>query len=187
MPEITDAGTTAEGTEAPSTTGTPAAPDEVTTLRSRNQGLDAKVSELLKSAAAEKARADAAEARALELAQGKDNGDQELRAQLAAKDQQIAQAQKAALLARVESKYPETFGVFGDAAAGMSEDQLAASEARMAGVAVVGETSKPNPLGANPARPAAPATKSLEDMSVAELKAQLGTFNLTQALTRSTD
>ena len=180
MPQDTNAGTAPAGGEAPegaeataaAATGTPTQPDEVTTLRSRNAGLDAKVTELLKAQAAEKVRADAAEARALELAQGKDNGDAELRAQLQAREQELAETRKLAALTRIEAKYPETFGVLGAAAASLTEDQLAASEARFAGVA-----ESPRPMGANPQRPTTAGTKALEDMTADELRKHLATFS----------
>lgn len=151
---------TTEGTaEAPATdestapateTGTPQTPDEVTTLRSRNAGLDAKVTSLAAQAKADKARADAAEARALALAEAKEGGDAELRAELERMKAENAAARKDAALARIEAKYPETFGVLGETAASLSEDQLAASEARYAGVPA--EAKTPTPGGSNPAR-----------------------------------
>jgi hypothetical protein len=153
---------------------TPEPVDEVTKLKSRNAGLDAKVSELLRAQAAEKARADAAEARAMELAAGKDNGDQELRAQLQAKEAELTETRKLAALNRIEAKYPETFGVLGAAAAGLTEDQLAASEARFAGVT---ETSAPRTLGSNPQRPVSAGPKALEDMTVAELEKHIKGFD----------
>lgn len=176
MPQDTNAGTPSQDDEAQTApvAGTPAPQDEVTTLRSRNAGLDAKVSELLKAQATEKARADAAEARALELAQGKDNGDQELRSQLQAREQELAETRKLAALTRIEAKYPETFGVLGAAASTLTEDQLAASEARFAGVT---ESSAPRTLGANPQRPATAAAKALEDMTADELRKHLSTFS----------
>lgn len=133
--------------------GTPA-PDEVTTLRSRLSGQDAKVTELLKSNAAEKARAEAAEARAAELAQGKDNGDQELRRLLAERDAELATVRKAAAAAQVKADYPETFSVLGEAAASLTSDQLAAAEARFKGVAAGAGAPPPPPrtVGTNPSR-----------------------------------
>ena len=163
-------GTVVEGAQAPASQGT-AAPDEVTTLRSRNAGLDAKVTELQKSAAEAIARATAAEARALELATAGTNGDQELRAQLEAQKQLVAATLRDAQLARIESKFPETFATLGEAAVNLTADQLAAAEARFAGVASgsgeVPETS--HPVGNNPQRTVGNAPKALADMSVAEL------------------
>jgi hypothetical protein len=157
---------------AAAASGTVTQPDEVTTLRSRNAGLDAKVTELSKAEKAAIARAEAAEARAIELANGKDNGDAELRAQLSAKDEELGKVRREAALARIEAKYPETFGVFGDTAASMTEDQLAASEARFAGVT---ETSTPTPAGINAPRVIAGA-KAIEDMTAAELEKHLLTM-----------
>lgn len=177
------AGTAPETGEAPAestapaapTTGTQTAPDEVTTLRSRTAGLDAKVTELQKAALAAEARAEAAAAKLAEYEAGKVNADEALRAQLDAERAETAKARKEAALNRIEAKYPETFGVLGEAAASLSEDQLAASEARMAGVPT--ETIEPPvPGGVNAPRP--PSTrKSIDDMSVSELEAyMLSTF-----------
>jgi hypothetical protein len=176
-------GTTTEGLEAQPaettatpapTTGTP--PDEVGTLRSRNAGLDAKVTSLTQQAAAEKARADAAEARALALASEKENGDQELRALVEAQKLLIAKTAAEAKLARIEAKYPETFGVLGEDAAGLTEDKLAASEARfVAGFA--GEQETPTPVGSNAARTQSAVPKAIEDMTAAELEKHLKSFD----------
>ena len=176
----TSAGATPESEEAQQvaaavTTGTPPPVDEATTLRSRNAGLDAKVTSLIQQAATEKARADAAEARALALASDKENGDAELRALVEAQKLLIAKTAAEAKLARIEAKYPESFGVLGDAAAGLTDDQLAANEARLvAGFA--GQTETPTPVGANPGRTQSALPKAIEDMTTAELRKHLATF-----------
>jgi hypothetical protein len=168
-------GTPPTTVEAPAAQGTPAVDSEVTTLRSRNAGLDAKVTELQRIAAANEARATAAEARALELATAGTNGDAELRAQLEAQKQLIAATQREAQLARIESKFPETFATLGEAAASLTADQLAAAEARFAGVASgsgeVPETS--HPVGNNPQRTVGNAPKALADMTTKELDAAI--------------
>lgn len=179
--ETLDAGTTPETGEAPeqvvvetpAASGTPSTPDEVTTLRSRNQGLDAKVTSLSQQLAEAQRVAAEAQARALALAEGKENGDAELRAQLEATRAEAEQARQAAKLASIAQKYPETVAVLGDIAAALTDDQLAASEARYAGVAAVPET--PVPVGNNPQRTVA-GPKSIEDMSLAELRTHLGGF-----------
>lgn len=169
------AGTAVETEEAqtPEATGTPPAPDEVTTLRSRNAGLDAKVTELSKAQASLQAERDALAAQLAEAQKGVVDKDEALRAQVAAKDAELALARKEAAIARISAKYPETFGVLGEAAAALTEDQLAASEARFAGVPAPQET--PRPVGANPPRQVG-ATKRIEDMTAAELRKHLATF-----------
>ena len=175
MADNEDGTTTPEG-EAPETgtepdaKATQPAVDEVTKLRSRNAGLDAKVTALSTQAKEALARAEAAEKRALELAEAKDNGDAELRAELERIKAENAQTRREAALVRIEAKYPETFGVLGEAAATLTEDQLAASEARMAGVPA--ETEAPTASGANPPRtPASPPKAKTADELEAELKA----------------
>ena len=168
-------GTSSSGNEAPAAPDTLAPVDEVTTLKSRNAGLDAKVTELQKEATAAKAAADAAAAKLADYEAGKVGADEALRAQLQVKEAELTETRKLAALARIEARFPETFGVLGAAAASLTEDQLAASEARFAGVAAPPET--PRPVGANPQRPTAPGTKALEDMTADELRKHLATFS----------
>jgi len=168
-------GTTPETSEAPAaTTGTPAVDSEVTTLRSRNAGLDAKVTELQKATKAAEDRAAEALQKLQDYESGKVQADEALRAQLSVKEAELAEARKAQALAMVAAQYPESFAVLGEAAANLSADQLAAAEARFSGVPV--ETSAPVPVGANPPRTQAPATKRIEDMNIAELRAHMRTF-----------
>jgi hypothetical protein len=175
------AGTTATPVEGQADAGQNPAPaaapqgtDEVTTLRSRLAGLDAKVTSLTQETARERATREAAEQKLRDYEAGKVSADEALRAQVEQKDAELALVRKEAALARIEAKYPETFSVLGEAAAALTPDQLAASEARFAGVPAEPET--PKPLGANPVRPQAPAAKAIEDMSIEELKAHLRTF-----------
>lgn len=169
------AGTEPESAEAPpAQVGTPQAPDEVTTLRSRNAGLDAKVTALQTETAAAVAAAAAAAAKLADYEAGKVNADEALRAQLAAKDAELAQARREGALNSIKSQYPETFGVLGDAAANLTADQLAASEARFSGIPATPTetTAKPVPGATNGARPPVTA-KNIEDMSAAELRAHM--------------
>ena len=116
---------------------------------------------------------EAAEARALELAEGKANGDQELRAQLEAERASAAKALAEARRARLEAKYPETLSVLGDVALNLSDDQLAAAETRFTGAGI----ENPVPHGANPARVQASSPKAIEDMTAAELRKVLASFD----------
>ena len=131
-------------------TGTPTPVDEVTTLRSRNAGLDAKVTELSKAQKLADQRAAEAEKKLNEYLTGKVMEDSDLRAQIQAKEDELATARREAQLAKIEAKYPETFSVLGEAAAALTADQLAAAEARFAGVAA--PTGTPKPIGNNPPR-----------------------------------
>lgn len=141
------------------------------TLLSRLSGLDAKVTSLQQQSAADRAAREAAERKLSEYEAGKVGADEALRAQLAEKDAELAKVRQEARLAGIQSKYPETFGVLGEAAAALTEDQLAASEARMAGTG-----TPPPPLGTAPARPVSGTTKAIEDMSLAELRNHLKSF-----------
>jgi hypothetical protein len=163
-----DAGTEQQGTEAQSEqTGTPASQDEVTTLKSRNAGLDAKVSALLaEKKALEKQAADAA-AKLAAYEAGKVGADEALRAQIAAKDAELETTKRDALLARIEAKYPETFAVLGDAAANLSAEKLAEAEARFKGVSSDPTPPTPRPIGNNPSRTssAAKTEESFDDIA----------------------
>ena len=150
-------------------TGTPPQVDEVTTLRSRNAGLDAKVTSLSQTLAAETAARAAAEAKVQEYISGKAVEDGDTRAliqRLEAERNAAMQAAKAGLLG---AKYPEAFGLLGEAISAMSEDTLAATEARLRGIPQESNTP-PVPVAVNAGRTSAPATKSISDMSLAELK-----------------
>lgn len=153
-----NAGTASAVVQAPATdsastepaAGTGTQPDEVTTLRSRNAGLDAKVTELTKAReAAEKQAADAA-AKLADYEAGKVQGDEALRAQLQAKEAELNAARQEAALARIQAAYPETYAVLGEDAANLSAEKLAEAEARFKGVDSTGEP--PKPIGNNPSR-----------------------------------
>lgn len=144
-------GTKPETPEAPAATpSTPVVPDEVTTLKSRNAGLDAKVTTLSQAQIAAEARATAAEAKLAQYEQGKLGADEALRAQLVAEQERTKAAEKKAALALVEAHYPEAFAELGEAAFDLTPEKLASLEARLKGVAE-GEEA-PTPRGADPAR-----------------------------------
>src|SRR6478735_5969229 len=120
----------AEGTPsaAPATAG--AASPQDTTLLSRISGLDAKVTSLAESNKAKDTTIEALQKQVAEMQSGTIDKDEALRAQVAQKDAELELVRKEAALARIEAKYPETFAVLGEAAAALTADQLAASEAR---------------------------------------------------------
>lgn len=182
--EDPNAGTAPEGGEAPTTpeapaagtTGTPAVPDEVTTLRSRQAGQDAKITSLQgQASAAEKAR-DEAVAKLQAYEAGKVGNDEALKSQLLVKEQELAEARNEALVAKLQASFPETHALFGAAIAGMTTDVLAASEARLKGAGFE-ESENPSPVGNNPVRAQAPATKTIEDMTLEELEKHLKSFD----------
>jgi hypothetical protein len=171
-----DQTTAPEGDAAAAAATPPATPQAASTpdntLLSRIAGLDAKVTALVNETAREKAAREAAEQKLRDYEAGTVGADEALRAQVAAKDAELAQVRKEAALTAIKAQYPETFSVLGEAAATLTADQLAASEARFAGPA---ETSAPVPVGINAARQPA-GTKAIEDMSIAELEKHLKTM-----------
>jgi hypothetical protein len=147
-----DQGTPEVGEEAQET-GTPAAPDEVTRLRSRNAGLDAKVTELSKTLKALNEELASAKSALDEAQKGVVDKDEAFRAQLTARESELAELRTSVKVATIARDYPETYGVFGEAVANMSSEQLAAAEARFAGIdnSEPAET-KPKPVGNNPTK-----------------------------------
>jgi chromosome segregation ATPase len=182
--EMTDTneGTTQEAGEAQVELGeTPAASDtpdftaEVTTLRSRNAGLDAKVTELSKSQKALTEETATLKASLTEAQKGVVDKDEALRAQLQAKDDELTAVRREIAMTKVQSQYPEAFAELGDAAAALEPEKLAALEARLSGATDSGEP--PRPQGANPGRAQSAGPKAVEDMSLAELETHLQKFD----------
>jgi hypothetical protein len=171
--ELDQAGTGVPGVEAqPPQAGTPADDTLVTTLKSRAAGLDAKVTELQKTIAAADDARKAAEARLAEYETGKANESEAARAQIERLNAELANTRKAAQVADLRAQYPESYSVYGEAIAGIPADVLAAGEARLRGVPE--ESHTPPPVGNNQMRSQAPATKTIEEMSLEELKAHGG-------------
>lgn len=172
-----DTGTSNEADEAQvdaaatAATGTQT-PDEVTTLRSRNAGLDAKVTELSTATKNAVKERDAALTKLSDYEAGKVGADEALRAQLDVAKADATLARQEALLARIEAKYPETYAVLGEAAASLSADKLAEAEARFAGVAAepAPVASKPVPIANNQSRAGASATEETSETIFQALK-----------------
>jgi chromosome segregation ATPase len=163
--------TAPDGTGAPAAdaAATPQTPDELAALKSRNSGLNAKVTELQKQLADERAGRTAAE----QAAAGKAGTDDVLNKRIAELEATIAANEAKAAIAAKGAKYPEAFSELGDDIANMSAEKLAALEARLTAAKDGGEveTETPKPVGNNPQRTT--GTKSYEDMTSAELQAEL--------------
>lgn len=150
-------------------------PDEVTLLRSRAAGLDAKVTELSKAQRAAEARAADAERKLSEYEAGRVSSDEALRAQLEAKNAEVEAARKELALARVESRYPEAFRELGDTAASLPEEKLAAIEARLSGASAQ-DTEPPTPRGNNSTRTQNGGTSAPKEETSADIIARLRTM-----------
>lgn len=149
--------------------------DESATYLSRIAGLDAKVTTLTDAQKAAEARALAAEQKLAQYETGKVNADEALRAQLAAKDAELATERKQAALARVEAKFPETYALLGEATASMAPEVLAATEARLKGVTPEDDDS-PTPELHNESKArngAATGKKTLESLSADDVEKAL--------------
>lgn len=137
---------------------------EYAKLMSRIAGLDAKVTSLQGETTAQTKAREAAEQKLRDYEAGTVSADEALRAQLEAKERELEQTRREVAIAKVAQAFPETYGVFGEAVAGMSPDALAAAEARFAGTPS-GEYRSP---GTSSQRTS--AAKSPDEMSLAELR-----------------
>lgn len=169
----TNDGTALDGGEAPAEGNAPAAAPatdgELASLRNRNSGLNAKVTELQKKLADEQAARTAAE----EAARGKAGTDDVLNKRIAELEAELAQRTKQAELAQTASKYPEAYSLLGEGVHGMPSENLAALEARLTAAKDDGEEAPPpRPVGNNQQRQAS-GPKSVEEMTVEELKQSL--------------
>lgn len=165
--------TASEGTEAPEAeaSAAPQTPDELAALKSRNSGLNAKVTELQKQLADERAGRTAAE----QAAAGKAGTDDVLNKRIKELEETIAKNEAQAAIAAKGAKYPEAFSELGEDIANMSAEKLAALEARLTAAKDDGESGEPpKPVGNNPARTG--TAKNIEDMTSAELQAAIKTL-----------
>jgi|GEM_PF-3159472 len=166
--------TTSAPVEAPAAeaAAAPQTPDELASLKSRNSGLNAKVTELQKQLADERTGRTAAE----QAAAGKAGTDDVLNKRIAELEAKLSDGEKAAALAAKGAKYPEAYSELGEDIATMSSEKLAALEARLTSAKDSGETETetPRPVGNNPQRTT--ATKNYEDMTSAELQAHIKTL-----------
>lgn len=159
-----------DGAEAPAdnSAAAPATPDELAALKSRNSGLNAKVTELQKQLAAEREARTAAE----QAAAGKAGTDDVLNKRIAELQAELEAGKKAQAIAAKGLQYPEAYRELGEDIAGMSTEKLAALEARLTAAKDSGEVPEtPRPVGNNPQRTT--GTKNIEDMSRDELKAAI--------------
>lgn len=164
------------GAEGAAATQTPAAPagsgsgDRVTLLESRLTGLEARLTEAGRGRTAAEKERDEARSRLAEYEQGKITDNEAFQAELQRERDRAAAAEKSARLAQIEARYPEAFSVLGETAAGLTEEVLAATEARFKGTPSAEEEEPPTPR--NPtekrsvgAKPAAGDTESVESLA----------------------
>jgi DNA repair exonuclease SbcCD ATPase subunit len=173
MPDTLTDTTAPDGVEAPAEAEAPAAvpatTDELAQFKSRNSGLNAKVTTLEQER--DQLRADLANAR-----QGltdKESGDADLRRQLEEANAALATAQKAAALADLKGSYPEAFSELGDGALSLTPEKLASLEARLTAARDEGEPETPKPVGNNQQRTT--TEKTIEEMTSKELQAYMRT------------
>ena len=142
-------------------------------LQSRYAGQTAKVNVLTGQLSAAETRALAAEQKLADYEAGKIGADEALKAQLAAEKKNTEEAKRETALARVEAKYPETFAVLGEDAAGLSEVKLAETEARLRGVAAEDDEA-PTPKRHNESRTStAPAAAGAKAETADDVEARL--------------
>lgn len=117
---------------------------KITELEQRLRGLDAKVTTLQRDR-------DAALQKAAALEAGQISADETLKAQLTARDQEIAQLRlKADALPKI-AKYPTVARELGEAIANVPEEALASLEAQLSQAPVTEDAPKrPTPVPSNP-------------------------------------
>lgn len=146
--------------------------DEVSLLRSRYAGQTAKVTSLTKSVQERDAKIAALQKERDDALAGLTSKDEALKAQIAAKEKELADERAARRKEVLQAQYPETFGVLGEAALSLGDDQLAANEARLASAASEGEPPTPRRTNA-PRTTSAPAAPQTPEEEYAALLADL--------------
>lgn len=178
MTDTIDATAASTGTD-PAAASAAAAPDprdtELASLRSRNSGLNAKVTDLQKQVEALTGELGTARAGLTD----KESADADLRAQLAEAQKSIATLTRTNEVNAIAAQYPEAFKELGEGIHGMKPETLASLEARLSGAAApaAGEeqTETPRPVGNNPQRSVS-GSKPIEDMTSEELRESLRTM-----------
>ena len=145
---------------------------ELASLRSRNQGLNAKVTELQTQIGTLTTELGTARAGLTD----KESAYADLRAQLAKANDTIANLTRQNEAAALSARFPEAAKELGDSIAGMKPETLAALEARLAGAAAStqseGLEETPRPVGNNPQRTTS-GPKPIEEKTVEELRQDL--------------
>lgn len=151
--------------------GSQAAPDELSVLKSRYKGQTAKVNTLEGEQTILKQQLVEAQRQLGDAQKGVLDKDEALKAQIAAKDAEIEAIKQERNLVRIEAKYPETFAVLGEDAAGLSEAKLSENEARLRGGSA--DIEPPTPRGVSPSKTnqRTPAGKP----TIADVTAQMAT------------
>lgn len=162
-----------QGAASAKTTGTDpqtAAP----TLESRLAGLEARLAERGRSQAQIEKERDELRQRLADYEAGKLTENEAFQAELKRERDRADLAERTARLARIEAKFPETFGVFGEKAADLDEEQLAAAEARFAGRAPEeGDQEPPTPRTPTTPRPSATSAANQQRREDGETLAQM--------------
>lgn len=148
-----------EGTQEPEASGSPdasggasqAGDEDVSVLRSRYAGQTAKVNELTGQKSALEKQVAELQKQLSDAQSGVTTADEAAKALLAAKDNELAQLQTAIKVAELKGRFPEVFAELGEDAVNLSEEKLAAMEARFQG-AGAGDAEPPTPRGQNAAR-----------------------------------
>lgn len=178
MPDNNDTTNGAAGTPpADASTDATAAgsgqPDEVSLWRSRFNGQTAKVTELTKAQEQTNARISDLEKQLTAAQASTASADEAAKALVAAAQAELANERSARRLDGLKARFPETFTLLGDAAAGLTEENLAANEARLTGGATAGSTEPPTPLRHNESKTSGGATGKAKQESAADIKARL--------------
>lgn len=147
-------------------------PDEVSLWRSRFNGQTAKVTELTKAQEQTNARIASLEAELAKAREASASADEAAKALVAQARAELEQERSARRIDSLKARFPETFTLLGDAAAGLTEENLAANEARLTGTA--GSTEPPTPLRHNESKTSGGATGGQKkERTAADIRAEL--------------
>lgn len=131
---------------------------------SRFKGLNAKFGKTAEELKAEKEARAKAEADLEALRTGKVSAEEAAQAQVNAAKAELEAERQARAVERLKAQFPETFEVFGDAAASFDAATLAASEARLAGDSPEGTTPLKHNESRSTTKGKAPAEKTAADV-----------------------
>lgn len=166
--DTNDSGTTDQTTDADASS---AGSGDASLWESRFKGLQGKFGETQNQLKAEQEARAKAEAALEDLRTGKVSAEQAAQAQVDQIKAELEQERQTRRVESLKSRFPETFDVFGDTAAGFDEATLAASEARLGG----GESpaGDPTPRKHNESRTGQPKGKPASEKTADDIEAEL--------------
>jgi hypothetical protein len=160
-----------DAASAASANGSTSEGNDLAVWQSRLNGQTAKVGELTNANKALIAERETLLQQVADLQAGKVSADEAATARVKAAEEALARERNERRTDSLKARFPETFGVLGDAAFSLDEAALAANEARLLGD--TGGEEPPTPLQHNAARTGASATRQAKEETAADVRARL--------------